>query len=331
MSFIPITRHTRRRIAAVIPVIAVVAASASACSTSSDGDSNGGTKDGKLSSIQFVNPLPNYPAWRKIGDCMKDAAKQRGVALKESGPTGSALDATTMVQQVQQAISNKVGAIITFPASDGFGPVLKQANSKGIVTGTLYATGPVAKSSDVNVGPDWGELGSTVIDAISKVPGKHVVGLVAQADTGLGKSWLDGVKAAAKKTDNVTISGEVYTGDDAAKALPQVNALLTAHPDITDIATHMGTTTPGAVAAIKAQKLKGKTFLVAGGHDNGGTEAIEDGTARLMLLQDVCSVGKDIANDVIDVSEGKKPTALTTKVVVVPKDEVKGYLDKGWS
>jgi ABC-type sugar transport system substrate-binding protein len=325
------TQHRRRaRRAAAAPVLALVAAVVVGCTTETGGGSASTAGNDEPTTVQFVNPLPHYPAWRTTGDCMADQAKERGVALKESGPTGQAIDTGVMVQQVQQAVANRVSAVITMPTSEGFGPMLKQAQSKGIVTGTYY--GPVGPDSgaDVNAGPDWATIGEQVIGGISALPGQHVVGLVAAAETGLGKSWLDGIKAAAERADNVTIVGEVYTEDDAAQALPQVNALLTAHPDITDIATHMGTVTPGAVAAIKAKNLTGRTFLTAVGHDNGGTEAIAEGTANLMLLQDVCGMGKAMVNGVVDVAEGKDPQPIPVDTIVVGRDEVQGYLDRGW-
>ncbi|MEV6987340.1 sugar ABC transporter substrate-binding protein [Sphaerisporangium sp. NPDC051017] len=284
----------------------------------------------KAMTIQFVNPLPSYPAWRQIGDCMKDEAKKRGADFTESGPTGQALDASAMIQQVQQATANKKDVIITFPASEGFTQVLKQAQAAGVVTGTFYGPGGKDSGADVNAGPDWGEIGETLVGAVAALPGQHVLGLVAQGNTGLGKSWLDGVKGAAAKTGNVSIAGEVYTADDAAKALPQVNALLTAHPDITEIVTHMGTVTPGAVSAIKSRKLQGKTFLLAGGHDNGGLEAVKEGTANLMLMQDVCTLGRQMVDGVVDVHDGKPAPEVPVHVKVVGKDEVQAYLDKGW-
>ncbi|MHA3703145.1 sugar ABC transporter substrate-binding protein [Jatrophihabitans sp. YIM 134969] len=322
-------RVTCARFGATLAVGAMAALSLTACSSGSASGGAGGSKDGALS-IQFVNPLPSYPTWKQIGSCMKDEAKARGADFSESGPTGQALDATAMIQQVQQAIANRKGAIITFPTSDGFTPVLKQAQSKGIVTGTIYGTGGADSGADYNIGPDWTYIGKTLVEAVSAEPGQHVLGLVAAADTGLGKSWLDGVKTAAAATDNVTIGGEVYTGDDAAKALPQANALLTAHPDITDIVTHMGTTTPGATAAIKAKGLQGKVHLVPVGQDNGGIQAVKDGLAQLMFLQDVCTLGKQLADGVVDVHEGKTPPQVPVKIAVVPGDEVQGYLDKGW-
>ncbi|WP_187271881.1 sugar ABC transporter substrate-binding protein [Aeromicrobium terrae] len=320
--------RARFPVAAVVPA-AVLLAAAAACSTDSD-DGSSDAAGGKADTVQFVNPLPKYPSWRTLGDCMKDEADKRSVKLQESGPSGSGDDPSAMIQKLQQAIANKVDGIVTMPMSEAFTPLLKQAQSKGIVTGTLYGPGGPESGADVNAGPDFGALGDAIIGGIANKPGEHVVGLVAASNTDLGKAWMDGVKGAVKKYDNVKIAGEVYTGDDAAKALPQVNALLTAHPDITDIATHMGTVTPGAAAAIKAKDRVGKTFIVVIGEDNGGAEALSNGTARSAVMQDVCGLGKDILDGVLDVAEGKKAAPVPVKVAVVDKDEVKAYIAKGW-
>ncbi|MFC5677963.1 sugar ABC transporter substrate-binding protein [Aeromicrobium endophyticum] len=329
----PSRRRTQARLAAIVPVVALAAATMTACSTGSDSDagSASGVKDGKLESLRFINPLPNYPTWKQMATCVKKATEARDVTYSESGPTGTAMDATAMTQLTQQAISNKVGAIITTPVGDGFGSVLKQAQAKNIVTGTIYGPDGDDTGADVNAGPDWNFIGETDIKAVNARPGKHVVGMVAPADTGLGKQWMDGVKNAVSKTDNVTIAGAVYTGDDPAKGLAQVTALLTAHPDITDIVTNMGTTTPGAVAAIKAKNLKGKVFLTAVGIDNGGREALDDGYVNQIFLQDICSLGTSIADGVIDKAEGKEVKPIPVPVGVVGKEDLQSYLDKGWS
>lgn len=320
----------RLRAVAVLSTSVLAVGGLAACSSDDTSPENPGSGGSEAMAIQFVNPLPSYPTWKQVGECMKEEAEARGAELSESGPTGQAIDPNAMIQQVQQAIANKKDAVVTMPASDGFAPLLQQAQGADILTGTFYGPGGEDSGADYNIGPDWTYIGETVVGAVSALPGDHVLGLVAPADTGLGKAWMDGVKAAAANTDNVTIAGEVYTGDDATKGLPQVTALLTAHPEVTQIVTNMGTTTPGATAAIKAKGLEGKVFLTAVGHENGGTEAIDDGTANLMLLEDVCTMGKRMVDGVVDLHEDKTPEEFPVQIAVVPGDEVQTYLDKGW-
>jgi ABC-type sugar transport system substrate-binding protein len=287
---------------------------------------------GKPSSILFVNPLPKYPQWRLIGDCIAKAAKAAGVKETETGPTGT-LNPTAMIAQVQQGISNKVGAIITFPASAGFGPVLQQAQKAGITTGTLYGSSTGANTgADVNTGVDWTALGKQYVAAIAARKGPQHVGLLAQAPDGPGKDWVDGFKAAAKATRNVTVTAVVYTGDDATKALDQSNALLTAHPDINVLASHMGTATPGASSAIKAKHDVGKVVMVANGGSGGGITGAKDGTVYRFLLQDLCTEGKDAVNAVIAKAEGKKtPTQISVDTVMAGLGTYKKYIAKGWA
>ncbi|PRY14021.1 sugar ABC transporter substrate-binding protein [Kineococcus rhizosphaerae] len=287
-------------------------------------------------SVQFVNPLPNYPAWRAAGDCMAAEAKAKGVEFTETGPTGQAIDATTMIEQVQSAIANRKGAIITLPASDAFTPLLQQAQNAGIVTETFYGTGAAHTGADINVGLDWNELGELYVGEIAKLPGEQKLGLIASADTGLGKAWLDGMEQAAAKTENVEVVGEVYTGDDSAKALAQTNALLTAHGDLTAIATHMGTVTQGAVSALTAKGLAGKLAYLGNGPDNGGREALADGSAYRLLLQDLCTAGKDGLDAALArIDAGRTATDGAAQFIQVgtamgTKDDLQQYLDEGW-
>ena len=331
------TRPGRVRTAAALSTSVLAVAGLVGCGSSettlgsgSSSSSSGSSSGSRTMTVQFVNPLPSYPSWRTTGDCMEEAAEKAGVDLTESGPTGQAPDPTAMIQQVQQATAAKKDAIITWPLSDGFTPVLQQARDQGAVVGTIYGAGGEDSGSDLNVGPDFAYIGKTLVEAVAALPGDHVLGLVASGDTGLGKAWMDGVKAAVAQADNVTIAGEVYTNDDATRALPQVTSLLTQHPDVTEIMTHMGTITPGAVSAIRSSGLEGKTFLLVGGHDNGGTEAIDSGVANLMLMQDVCSMGEDVLDGVVEIHRGGTAPDIPVKIVVATKDEVQGYLDQGW-
>jgi ABC-type sugar transport system substrate-binding protein len=325
MSRISTRRQRRLRVVLAATTVLALSSTVAACGNDS------APKAGDKLDIQFVSPLPSFPQFKTLGDCMKAQAKKRGADLTVSGPTGQSEDPSIMITQIQQAIATKTGAIITVPLSAGFAPVLQQAQKKGIHTETLLGTGGPGSGADINVGYDWTALSQKYVEAIAKLPGQQNVGLVAAADVGVGKDFLDGVKAAAAQTTNVRIVGQVYTGDDATKALAQVNALLSAHPDINMIATNMGTVTPGAVAAIKAKNLVGKVFLMLNGSGNGGTEALDSGVAKGVLLQDLCGAGSDSVDAVIDLAEGKKAPTVNIGTAVAAKDDVQSYLDKGWS
>lgn len=326
----------QRRITLALSVLAVGALALTACS---DGGTDPSAPSADGASVLFVNPLPNYPVWRLIGDCMADQADERGVEFSESGPTGQAIDATAMIEQIQQGIANNVGGIITLPASEAFGPLLQQARDAGIVTETMYGSGAADSGADINIGADWTAQGQMVIDQVAEIEGTKYVGLIAAGDTGVGGSWLDGVKAAAAEHDDIEIVGEVYTGDDSSQALTQVTALLTAHPEINVIATHMGTVTQGGVTALETAGRLDVKFL-AGGKDNGGIEGLESGAIYRLLLGDFCQVGKDAVDAVVDrIESGEGPadepvfisTTNDQSLRYADLDEARELIDQGWS
>lgn len=322
-------------------VMAVAGAAAAVllagCSSPSNGSGSGSGGSGGTKSMLFVNPLPKNPQWKSADECMSQEAKARGLDYTSSGPTGSGIDTSAMIQQVQQGIANKKSAIVTFPASDGFGPVLQQAQKAGIVTLSILGSGTAESGADMNVGLDWTKIGQLFVDAASKRGGQQNVGLIEDSPTGAGKDFTEGVKAAAASAGNVKVVGIVYTGDDASKALGQVTALLSAHPDINVVMTHMGTATPGATSAIKAKHLTGKVMFIGNGPANGGKEAIEDGSAYGLLFQDLCGAGKTIADAVADRLDGKTtksgtaPTILPgLPAVLATKSDYQSYIDKNW-
>jgi ABC-type sugar transport system substrate-binding protein len=285
---------------------------------------------GGLKSILFVNPLPNYPQWHLIANCMKQAAASRGIPYTETGPTGT-LDANVMIQQLQQGIADKVGALITFPASPAFGPVLQQAHDAGIVTGTMYGGGGSARG-DFNTGWDWTALGRQYVAALAGRKGVQRVGVLAVSATGVGKAFLDGVTSAAKATHgHVVVRAVIYTADDPTKTLDETNALLTAHPEINVLASHMGTSTTPVVSAIKAKHLVGKVVLLGNGGNGGGVEGAKAGIVYRFLLQDLCTEGKSAANAAADLGEGKTtPKQINVTTVMASLANYKSYLAKGW-
>ena len=279
----------------------------------------------------FVNPLPQFPAWRLIGDCMADRAEELDIDLTETGPTDGTLNTNVMIQQIQQGISNEVDALITFPASDGFVPQLEQAAAADIIVGTLYGAGYTASASQTNVGADFGQIGQIMVEALEGREGDQNVGLLVQGPSGPGNEFEEGFRAAAGNAENVNVIAVAYTEDNPAKALDQSNALLAANPDINVIASHMGTATQGASATIKSRGMVGDVVVLANGAAGGGQEGLEDGTVYRIMMQDLCNAGAQILQGVVDLGEGKEvPAQIDVGIRMFSADEVQEFLDQGW-
>lgn len=285
-----------------------------------------------IETLQFINPLPAEPVWKQISECMAVQAEANGIAFTESGPSAAQpADPTVMIQQVQDATAAGVDAIVTFPASAAFGPVLQKAQEAGIVTATLYGDGSPESGATVNAGVDWGTIGEKYVAAIAERPGDQVVGLVAEGPTGVGKSWIDGVRTAAEATDNVTVVGEVYIGADASAALPEVTSLLTANPDINIVASNTGIMTSGGVAAIESLGLQGQVSLLVINNANGGPEAVRDGIAIGVYLQDLCDLAKRTVDGVLLAASGEDVPLIEVSDVIATKEDIDEYIDKGWN
>jgi len=324
-----------RRAAATVGIAGALAAGLFAgCGSDSDSGSSSGSgttsaEAGKLESILFVNPLPNYPQWRLIGDCFRRAAEAQGIEASEAGSTGD-LDPNEMLQQVQRGISAREGAIVTHPASAAFGPVLDQARAAGIVVGTMYG-GEGTALGQFNTGPDFRALGRLFVEPLAERPGPQRVGLLAASPTGQAKDWVDGFKAAAAETDNVEVVGVVYTEDSPTKALSEANALLAAHPDINVLASHMGTATTPSVSAIKAKGLRGRAIMLANGGVGGGIEGAREGIVYRFMLQNLCKEGEDAVNAAVALAEGRTaPEQIEVEVAMVGLDDYETYEQRGW-
>ena len=285
----------------------------------------------EIETAYFVNPLPQFPAWRLIGDCMADKAEELDVTLTETGPTDGTLNTNVMIQQIQQGISNEVDALITFPASDGFVPQLEQAAAADIIVGTLYGADYTASASQTNVGADFGKIGEIMVEALKGREGDQNVGLLVQGPTGAGKAFEEGFRAAAEGSDAISVIAVSFTEDNAAKSLDQTNALLAANPEINVIASHMGSATQGVSATIKSRNKVGDVIMLANGAAGGGQEGLEDGTVYRIMMQDLCNAGAQILQGVVDLGEGKEvPAQIDVGIRMFGADEVEEYLDQGW-
>lgn len=286
-----------------------------------------------IKTLEFVNPLPGVSVWDQISTCMGAEAQAKGITYTTEGPPASEpADETVMIQEEQEAVAQGINALVTFPVSAATGPVLQQAQQAGVITATLYGTGLPSDGADVNAGVDWTTIGQQYVANISKTKGKHVVGLVTEGATGAGGSWIQGMEKAAKKTKNVKIAGVVFIGADASQALPEVKDLIEAHPNINVVASNTGLMTQGGVTAIKELGLKGKVTLVTINNADGGPQAVEDGYATGLFLQNLCLMAKQTVDALVTYASNQVVVPLIpVPDVIATKANIKKYIKMGWN
>jgi ABC-type sugar transport system substrate-binding protein len=302
-------------------IIAALTAGLAACSNSTstttapgDADSSATTPTKPIKSLLFVNPLPNYPAWKTIGECMKKAAQKHGIEFSQAGPNGNNMDTKLMLDRLQQGISSKVDALVTFPASaEQFDPIFAQARAAGAYVATVE--GGQTKNQHLNAGTSFKQYGQLAAKTVAAKPGRQTVAFLTQGPTGPDATFVNAFKEAAKQYGNIKIVDTRYTGGDATKVPDLATALMTAHPELNHFVTNEGAATPGVVAAIKQKGRIGKVFLTTNSIYSGSVEGMKAGIVYSFLLQNMCEIGKVPVDALVKLSKGEKvPADIPTPI-----------------
>jgi ABC-type sugar transport system substrate-binding protein len=287
------------------------------------------TESSKLKTITFVNPLPDYPAWKVIGQCMAKEAKKQGITFTQSGQTGSAVDTTYMVNRIQQAISNKVDAILTFPTdATEFDPLFTQAKKAGIITGTVDSAAPT--TNDINVGTSYTEYGTLAAETIAKKSGTQYVGLVSASAA--NNPFVDGFNAwlKANPSSNIKLVSSEFDNGDPTQDPGLINAMLTAHPNLNMFLTNEGAATSPIISVLKQRNLKGKVYLTTNSIYSGTIPGIQQGYVYSFLLQNMCGIGTDSIDSVIKFANGTlKNKNVATQILFATKGTYKKLIANG--
>ncbi len=315
--------HARRhvRFTICIAIVTALGASFTACSNSTDADAGPGTASPSatssarpVKSMLFVNPLPNYPAWKKIGQCMKEEAQKNGISFSQAGPHGNDMDSKLMLERLQQGISSKVDALVTFPASaEQFDPIFAQARAAGVYVATVE--GGQTKNQNVNAGTSFEQFGRLAAKTVAAKPGQQNVAFLTQGPTGPDATFVNAFKDAAKQYSNIKVVDTRYDDGDVTKTTDLATALMTAHPELNHFVTNEGADTPGVVAAIKQKDQVGNVFLTTNSIYSGSVEGMKAGIVYSFLLQNMCAIGKAPVDALVRLSKGESvPANISTPI-----------------
>jgi ABC-type sugar transport system substrate-binding protein len=306
-----------RYLAAAVAAMALLALSACSNSTSTTASSTSAgsqTTAKPLKSILFVNPLPDEGPWKTIGACMQQQAAKDGIAFTQAGPTGNNVDTTQMINEIQQGIANKVGAIVTFPVSaQQFDPLFAQARQAGIYVATVE--GGQTTGQNVNAGTSFEQYGQLAAKTVASKPGHQYVAFLTESPTGPDATFIKAFTATAKQYPNITILDTRYDGGDVTQSVDLAAAMMTAHPQLNMIITNEGTDTPGIIAAIKQKGEVGKVFLTTDNLAGGSVPGMKAGIVYAFLLQNMCQIGTAPVDALVRIAKGQPvPANIPTQI-----------------
>ena len=246
-------RGTGLRLAAVAAAGALVL---SGCgSESSDKDSDGSApKDSNY--IAIITPSPDNPFFKAEGDAAKAKAEELGY---EASVASHDDDPNKQSELIDAAISRKAAAIIldNAGADASIGPVQK-ATDAGIpvflIDREINKTG-VAKAQIVSNNAQGAQLSGQAFVEAMKEKGKYVELVGKESDTNAGVR-SDGYNAVISQYPDMKLVQKETANWDQQEAFTKMETILQRNPDIQGVIAGNDTMALGAVAAIKAAKLK---------------------------------------------------------------------------
>jgi ribose transport system substrate-binding protein len=304
----------------VLMVAALLAALAGVLPVWAGGRSE--ASDGKIKVI-FIAMDSIDEHWLKVKAGTEDKAAELGnVALSFNAPPGK-VDASVQLQMVEDAITQKVDAILLAPLNrDALVPGVEKAKEAGIkvvIIDSIVST----SNYDAFFSTDNGAAARLAADELAKlIDGKGKIAIVnAQAGSGTTMTRENDFKdQIAKNYPGITVVGTQYSDGDKTRALNIATDFMTANPDLAGFyATNEGSTVGTGNAIDQAGKTGAVKFV---GFDwSADTKALVDnGVLQATMVQNPYQMGYLGVQAAVDLVSGKTVAKdADTGVTVVTK------------
>ena len=268
---------------ALVAITAVVGASSSLGASARSGAAL--RNSGKQYSLWFVDGFSFVPAWQTTEKQFKQEAAKLGDKATVVGM--SALNPTTMVNDMDQAIANHANAILfcdVDPAT--FKAEIAKARAAGIIVVTI---GCVDTLSNYSIGTDNVAYGRYAADVVGKaLHGAGQVGFDGTTHTTPNQILqVKGFKeeAAAKYPGLKVVAWEQGMGNTATDQ-KVITAMLEGYSGIKAVVCITSTCPPAAQASLSAAgKKKGDIFFLGIDHDPATVAGIQSGWVSETIAQ----------------------------------------------
>lgn len=168
--------------------------------------------------------------------------------------------------------------------------------------------------------------------------GRGKVGMVMQKPGGTSTELRErGFDATlAKEFPVVKIAARQFGMADPARSRAAAENILTAHPDLAGMFASSEASSLGCISAIRSRGLSGKLRLITFDFSKTHVEALQDGTADVMLVQDPFRIGYEAVRSLAEkLNGGSPPKRMELPARVIAKTdldnpEVKALLFPEW-
>jgi ribose transport system substrate-binding protein len=322
-------------VAAVIP-IALAACSSSSTSSASSPSSGSASSSGASSSSSPAAAGKNYNLELVVGtksddfyvtmECGAQAeAKTLGVSLTVNGPAD--FSAPEQAPILNAVAASKPDALIVAPTdTKALNPELTRIANEGVkvVFVDTTTTDPSVAVSHITSDNTGG--GKLAADSLAtQIGGK---GTVAVINVNPGISTTDariaGFNAEMKaKYPNITVLATQYDNDSSATAASQVEADITAHPNLSGVFATNVLSAQGAATGIQHAGAAGKVKVATFDAEPQQITALKSNTIQLAIAQSPYLEGQDGVEQAVNALSGKTVTAnIGTPLVAIDQKNV---------
>jgi ribose transport system substrate-binding protein len=318
-------------VVAVIPIALAACSSGSSSSAPSSTSTSGGSSSssaaaaGAGKNVELVVGTKSDDFYITMECGAQAEAKALGVNLTVNGPAD--FSAPEQAPILNAVAASKPDALIVAPTdTKALNPELQRISAEGtkIVFVDTTTTAPsIAVSHITSDNTGGGKLAADSLAA--QIGGK---GTVAVINVNPGISTTDariaGFNAEMKaKFPNITVLATQYDNDSSATAASQVEADITAHPNLSGVFATNVLSAQGAATGIQHAGASGKVKVATFDAEPQQITALKSNTIQLAIAQSPYLEGQDGVEQAVNALTGKTVTSdIGTPLVAITQKNV---------
>lgn len=251
-------------------------------------------------------------------------AKKLGYNISVQGPTDFA--ASEQIPIVHSVTASKPAAVLIAPTDVHalIAPMqqMKNAGIKVIQVDTHVDNNRIASASISSNNQRGGALAADALAKLIHDRGSVVV-MNEQAGVSTTMARIQGFLKEIKKYKRIKVLPTQYTGDSPAPAAQKIDALYSAHPDLSGVFATNVLVAEGVDTGLKQTGAAGKVKIVGYDADPQQIADLKKNVVQALVAQEPYQEGVDGVQQAVNAIEGKKTRSILTGLAVLTRSNLK--------